>query len=192
MRNFFCSVLALFCLQALAAPDKTATRRAARMAWWREARFGMFIHYGPVTLTGKEISWSRANSNTNCPNKGPTPVEVYDNLYKEFNPTNFNAADWAGVAKAAGMKYVVLDRKTLRRISAVEFKSGRLQHHALRRSSAIFARSWRRPRARLDCVSAGIFRRWTGATRIVARRTTPFRRANAGRTARIALQLRQD
>ncbi len=53
--------------------------QAERMAWWRAARFGMFIHYGPVALTGKEISWSRANSNTNCPNKGATPVEIYDN-----------------------------------------------------------------------------------------------------------------
>jgi alpha-L-fucosidase len=82
-----------------------------RMAWWREARFGMFIHYGPVVLTGQEISWSRANSNTNCPNKGLTPVEVYDNLYKQFNPTNFNAAEWAATAKLAGMKYLVLTAK---------------------------------------------------------------------------------
>lgn len=84
---------------------------AVRLAWWREARFGMFIHYGPVTLTGQEISWSRANSNTNCPNKGPTPVELYDNLYRRFNPSNFNALEWAQAAKAAGMKYVVLTAK---------------------------------------------------------------------------------
>jgi alpha-L-fucosidase len=94
---------------AVVTPDANAT--AARLRWWREARFGMFIHYGPVTLTGKEISWSRANSNPKCPNHGPTPVAVYDNLYREFNPTNFNAADWAGVAKMAGMKYIVLTAK---------------------------------------------------------------------------------
>ena len=82
-----------------------------RLRWWAEARFGMFIHYGPVTLTGQEISWSRANSNPHCPNKGPIPVEVYDNLYKEFNPMQFHASDWTGAAKSAGMKYVVLTAK---------------------------------------------------------------------------------
>jgi alpha-L-fucosidase len=69
---------------------------------WRVMRFGMFIHWGPVSLTGNEIGWSRGRQ---------TPVEVYDNLYREFNPTGFNADEWAGLAKAAGMKYVVLTTK---------------------------------------------------------------------------------
>ena len=78
---------------------------------WREARLGMFIHWGPVSLKETEISWSRANSNPQCPNKGPIPVAVYDNLYKEFNPTKFNAQQWVAIAQAAGMKYMVLTAK---------------------------------------------------------------------------------
>ena len=68
----------------LAAPASQTAGSSApdRLAWWREARFGLFIHWGPVSLKGTEISWSRANSNPLCPNKGPIPVEVYDNLYK--------------------------------------------------------------------------------------------------------------
>jgi len=69
---------------------------------WQDARFGMFIHWGPVSLTGQEIGWSRGKQ---------TPIEEYDNLYKQFNPTKFNADEWVAVAKAAGMKYMVLTTK---------------------------------------------------------------------------------
>src|SRR6516162_10269000 len=69
---------------------------------WQDKRFGMFIHWGPVSLTAKEIGWSRG---------AETPIEVYDNLYKRFNPTNFNADEWVSIAKAAGMKYIVLTTK---------------------------------------------------------------------------------
>ncbi len=77
-------------------PDADAVAR------WRALRFGMFIHWGPVSLTGQEIGWSRGAA---------VPTNVYDNLYKQFNPTNFNASQWVGIAKAAGMKYIVLTTK---------------------------------------------------------------------------------
>lgn len=74
----------------------------AAVARWQDMRFGMFIHWGPVSITGREIGWSRG---------AQTPIEVYDNLYKQFNPTNYNADEWVRVAKAAGMKYIVLTTK---------------------------------------------------------------------------------
>jgi len=105
-------VLMVSCVpSASGGPDGAATRREARIAWWREGRFGMFLHWGPVSLTGLEISWSRANSNPKCPNKGPTPVEVYDRLYQQFNPVQFDARQWVATARAAGMKYMVLTAK---------------------------------------------------------------------------------
>jgi alpha-L-fucosidase len=79
-----------------------------RLQWWREARFGMFIHWGPVSLKGTEIGWSRGGERRGTGGQpGPIPVEVYDNLYKEFNPTEFNAREWVAIAKKAGMKYLV-------------------------------------------------------------------------------------
>src|SRR5512137_2115317 len=65
------------------------------MEWWRAARFGLFVHWGPVSLKGTEIGWSRGGERRgHGPGRGQIPVEVYDNLYKEFNPTSFNARDW--------------------------------------------------------------------------------------------------
>jgi alpha-L-fucosidase len=104
-------ILFSFCVTAATTHAETAAQHAERLTWWRAARFGMFIHWGPVSLTGQELSWSRANSNTNCPNNGSIPVQVYDNLYKRFDPTNFDAKEWVGLAKAAGMKYIVLTAK---------------------------------------------------------------------------------
>jgi alpha-L-fucosidase len=90
------------------AAQESPEQREARMAWWRAARFGLFIHWGPVSLKGAEIGWSRAGERRGYRGPGTEiPVEVYDNLYKEFNPTGFNAREWVAVAKAAGMRYMV-------------------------------------------------------------------------------------
>ncbi|MCX7047203.1 MAG: alpha-L-fucosidase [Candidatus Sumerlaeota bacterium] len=65
---------------------------------WKDMRFGMFICWGPVSLTGKEIGWSRGN---------PTPVEEYDALYKKWNPDKFDAREWVKVVKETGARYIV-------------------------------------------------------------------------------------
>ncbi len=76
---------------------------------WQDMRFGMFVCWGPVSLTGKNIGWSRGGKRPNVKGKGTgeIPVEIYDNLYKQFNPVKFDAQQWAQIAKDAGMKYLV-------------------------------------------------------------------------------------
>jgi alpha-L-fucosidase len=90
---------------------ETPEQKEQRLSWWREARFGMFIHWGPVSLKGTEISWSRGGGRRGIEGKGEIPVEVYDNLYKQFNPVRFNAREWVSIARSAGMKYMVLTAK---------------------------------------------------------------------------------
>ena len=65
-------------------------------------RFGLFIHWGPVSLTGYELGWSRGSQ---------TPAAEYDQLYRRFNPVRFNPDEWVRVARDAGMRYVVLTAK---------------------------------------------------------------------------------
>lgn len=85
----------------------------SRLDWWRAARFGLFIHWGPVSLAGTEIGWSRGGERRGFyrGGTGEVPVEVYDNLYKEFNPVHFDAAEWVQIAQDAGMGYLVFTSK---------------------------------------------------------------------------------
>ncbi|MBN2292366.1 MAG: alpha-L-fucosidase [Pirellulales bacterium] len=92
-------------------PAMTAKQREARMQWWRDAKFGLFIHWGPSSIIGKEISWSRIGHPHDFNGHESVPPEVYDNLYKKFNPVKFDANEWMRMAKDAGMKYVVFTSK---------------------------------------------------------------------------------
>ena len=92
--------------------NETKEEKDNRMRWWREAKFGMFIHWGPYaipagTYQGKEIGgigeWIMNNASI--------PIEEYENFSKQFNPVKFNAEEWAKIAKDAGMKYMVITSK---------------------------------------------------------------------------------
>ncbi|MGZ4887523.1 MAG: alpha-L-fucosidase, partial [Candidatus Aminicenantales bacterium] len=92
-----------------AGPKPKANQAAFKE--WQDMHFGMFIHWGPVSLMGTEISWSRGGERRGIEGKGEIPVEIYDNLYKRFNPVKFNASEWVGIARSAGMKYMILTAK---------------------------------------------------------------------------------
>lgn len=97
------SCLLLLAVASCATVEKDLSKvESAAMKKWQDMRFGMFIHWGPVSLTGHEIGWSRGSQ---------TPIEEYDQLYKKFNPTEFDADQWVRIAKDAGMKYIVLTTK---------------------------------------------------------------------------------
>jgi len=99
-----------------AAPAAAQTTRPASsflrasqadLQWFREARFGLFVCWGPVSLKGTEIGWSRGGERRGVKGTGTIPVEEYDNLYKQWRPDKFDARAWVATARDAGMKYMI-------------------------------------------------------------------------------------
>ncbi|MBN1513695.1 MAG: alpha-L-fucosidase [Phycisphaerae bacterium] len=91
-------------------PTAVHTVEDARMNWWREARFGMFIHWGLYAIPAGEwggqtnhAEWIRESARI--------PLEEYDKLVGQFNPVKFNAREWVAIAKEAGAKYIVITSK---------------------------------------------------------------------------------
>jgi alpha-L-fucosidase len=107
--------LLLFTLIVLAQVNLLAQTRPVnpnRMDWWKEARFGMFIHWGLYAVPagiwdGKEIpgigEWIML--------RGKIPVADYKQLVSKFNPVKYNADEWVRLARDAGMKYIVITSK---------------------------------------------------------------------------------
>jgi alpha-L-fucosidase len=93
-------------------PKETKEQRDARMAWWREAKFGMFIHFGLFSEAGGYWKGQPVGSFGEWMMKvAQIPVADYATLADTFNPVKFNADQWVGIAKAAGMKYIVITAK---------------------------------------------------------------------------------
>jgi len=85
--------------QPAAAAQSGQAAKESRIDWWRQARFGMFIHWGLYAIPGRG-EWVQWNEKI--------PVGEYAKLADQFKPDKFNPDEWAQLAKAAGMKYMVM------------------------------------------------------------------------------------
>lgn len=116
-RLLWFGALLLICVPVRAAEAAASAAQADlpppgdRLGWWRGARLGLFIHWGPASVNGTEISWSRKGHPFDHPGMETVPPYDYDHLYQRFNPVKFDADRWMRVAKQAGMKYVVFITK---------------------------------------------------------------------------------
>lgn len=91
---------------------ETPSQRDARMQWWREARFGMFIHWGVYAVPAGTYKTNRIGGIGEwIMNNGKIPMADYQAYAKEFNPTNYDADAWVRLARDAGMKYIVITSK---------------------------------------------------------------------------------
>jgi len=95
-----------------ATPTETPAQRDARMAWWRDAKFGMFIHWGVYSVPagfyqGKAVpgigEWIMC--------KAKIPMAEYQQYARQFDPVKFDADAWVKAASDAGMKYIVITSK---------------------------------------------------------------------------------
>lgn len=92
--------------------DESDAKRDARMKWWRDARFGMFVHWGVYAIPAGEWDGRRIDGNGEwimC--KADIPTEEYVKLAAEFDPTSYDPAEWVAAAKQAGMRYIVITAK---------------------------------------------------------------------------------
>lgn len=86
-------------IEAQWAPLARDAEAESRIAWWREARFGMFLHWGVYSIPGRG-EWVQWNEQI--------PVSEYSKLADQFKPGHYNPDAWAALAKEGGMRYTVL------------------------------------------------------------------------------------
>jgi alpha-L-fucosidase len=110
----FARIALLLTALLLAAPQpisaESPAERDQRMGWFREARFGLFIHWGVYSVPAGE--WQgKTNYGEWFLEETKMPVSEYEKFATKFNPVKFDARQWVGLAKDAGMKYIVITSK---------------------------------------------------------------------------------
>ena len=171
-----CVIFAALAAPAAAAPSETAQERDRRLAWWREARFGMFIHWGLYAVPAGEWKGQRTEKIGEWIMKNlRIPIADYETLVPQFNPVKFDAREWVRIAKDAGMKYIVITSKHHdgfalfdSKVSSYDVMASPFKRDILKELSDASARpasSW-----------ASTTRSWTG--------TIPTRRRPPSRTTR--------
>ena len=92
--------------------NETKAQRDQRMRWWREARFGMFIHWGLYAVPAGEYNGKRSDRIGEWIMEwGNIPRAEYEKFTADFNPVKFSAKEWVSIARNAGMKYIVITSK---------------------------------------------------------------------------------
>jgi len=85
------------------------------MKWWTDARFGIFVHWGPSSMLKCSMSWGRKGPRPQHPSDGTVtggiPQEIYDNQYKQLKAADFNADEWIKLVKDSGAKYFIFTTK---------------------------------------------------------------------------------
>ena len=104
-------LLLFFCVVPLPAQVSDPAHEK-RLEWWREARFGMFIHWGLYAVPAGEWKGKLIPGIGEwIMNRARIPVREYELLARQFNPVKFNADEWVRLAKEAGQKYIVITSK---------------------------------------------------------------------------------
>jgi alpha-L-fucosidase len=101
---------ALAALLTIVSANGTSSDAVDRLAWWREARFGLFIHWGLYSIPAGE--WNGQNNHAEwIRDTAQIPLDVYERFVTQFHPVHFDADAWVRAAKAAGMKYIIITTK---------------------------------------------------------------------------------